>query len=224
MFNSWYQDPQWWVIIVTLIVAITSFFREKILNYFFKAKVDVEFKVLPPNCHKTHFNSGPNTPKTACYYYRLKVKSLNNTSPKKLEMIVTKKWIKTGDDFNEDKSFLPMSLVWSHYRTSILDHIPPKLFKFCDFGYIIDPQYTKELTKQYINTVNNGTVVLDMDFEIRPNTGSSIIIPGVYRFEIIMVGQNFKEIKKIFEVNVPDYWSNSEQQMLNNGLSTKEIK
>jgi hypothetical protein len=117
-----------------------------------------------------------------------------------------------------------MTLVWSHYRTSVLDHIPPKLFKYCDFGYIIDPRYTYSLTQQYINPVSAGTIILDMDFEVRPNTGSSIITPGIYRFEIILTGQNFKKIKKIFEINLPNYWDDNEQQMLNNGLSIKEIK
>jgi len=224
MSNTWYQDPQWWAIISALIVSFVSFFKERILNHFFKSKIDVEFKILSPNCHKTILNFGPGTPKVDCYYYRLKVKSLNNISPQKLEMTVTKKWIKNGDEFGEDKSFLPMSLVWSHYRTPILDHIPSKLFKFCDFGYIVDPNYTKYITQQYINPVDNGTVVLDMDLEVRPNTGSSIITPGIYRFEMTLSGQNFKEIEKIFEVNIPDYWNESEQKMLNNGLSTKEIK
>lgn len=216
--------PEWIAIIITLLIAIVGFFKKEIHDFFVKAKVDIEFKILPPNCHKTqlHFNREIQT--IDCYYYRLKVKSLNSIAPQKLELMVTKKIIKNGDEFEEDKNFLPMSLVWSHYKISILERISPKLFKFCDFGYIPDPKYSEKITQQYINKAEEGNVVLDMDLEVKPYTGSNIINSGTYRFEMTLSGQNFKEIKKTFEVNIPEYWDESEQKMLNNGLSVKEVK
>jgi len=218
--------------LVTFPTNYLSFFREKIINLFFKAKVDVEFKVLSPNCHKTRIKLIQETKQIIglddmsmpyCYYYRLKINSLNNIAPKKLELMITKKLQKNGDEFEEDKSFLPMSLVWSHYRTSVLEHIPPKLFKFCDFGYIIDPNYTQITTQQYITPSQQGEIVLDMDLEVRPYTGSSLLRTGVYRFELVLTGNNIKNLHKTFEINLPKYWSVSEKEMFNNGLSIKEI-
>ena len=104
-----------------------------------------------------------------------------------------------------------------------MDHIPPKLFKFCDFGYIIDPEYTDVCTMRYIEKFKKGAIVLDMDLEVKPYTGSNILTAGNYKFEMVLTGQNFIQVKKIFKVNIPEYWNDEERNMLNNGLSTEEI-
>lgn len=220
---AWYQDPQWYAIIVALIVGLLSFFKE----HFFLAKVGFDFKVISPNCHKTKISyklsSGKFLDKKPCYYYRLKVFSKNRVAPEKLELMITKKWKKNGDEFVLDNTFLPMSLKWSHYSNPILDNIAPELFKFCDFGSIIHPDFQNDIISEFEIPINHGSVSMYMDLEIRPYTGTHILLPNIYRFEFSLSGKNFKKISKIFEIEFPDYWNDDENQMLNHGLKTKEV-
>lgn len=215
--------PQWFAIIISFVIGILSFFKE----HFFRAKVDFEFKIVSPNCHKTKisysFASGKVLDQKPCYYYRLKVLSKNRIAPENLELMVTKKWKKNGDEFILDNTFLPMSLKWSHYGKPILDNIAPGLFKFCDFGSIIHPDFQNDILSEFGFSVKQGGVSLSMDLETQPYTGSHILLPNIYRFELSLAGKNFKKITKIFEIGFSDYWNDDENQMLNHGLKTKKV-
>jgi len=222
IFNN--ISPEWTAILLSFLISIFGFFKDQITHLLFKPKLDIEFDVISPNCHKTKkMIYGSNASSVDCYYYRLLVRSLNNISPLDLEMMILKKFDKVGDNFREDKSFLPMSLLWSHYRTSIINNIPPKLFKFCDFGSIVPPILSDELTRSFLKKVESGEILLDLDLAVRPYTGSSFVTEGVYRFEIALTGKNFKIIKRIFQVNLPKYWSVNEEEMLTKGLTVEKI-
>jgi hypothetical protein len=208
---------------LALLVSILSLLKD----YIFRAKVDYHFKIISPNCHKTkivyQFSNGVNTGMQPCYYYRLKGESKNWIAPEKLELMIVKKWYKKGDEFIPDNTFLPMSLNWSHYGKSVLDNIAPKLFKFCDFGSIIHPDYQSSLVNDFGIKLRQGGVALSMDLEVKPFTGTHILTPGIYKFEFALSGKNVSKKTKTFEITFSDYWSDDENDMLNNCLKVEEL-
>lgn len=202
-----------------LLVSILSLFKD----YIFRAKVDYQFKIISPNCHKTkilyQFSNGAQP----CYYYRLKVESKNWIAPEKLELMITRKWYKKGDNFILDDTFLPMSLNWSHYGKPVLDNIAPKLFKFCDFGSIIHPDYQNLLVNDFGIKLEQGGVALSMNLEVQPFTGTHILIPGIYKFEFALSGKNVSKKMKTFGIDFSDYWRDEENDMLNHCLKVTEL-
>ena len=221
----WGDVAQWFAIVVTLFLAV---FGEKIRKSIFKSKVDLEFKLIKPNCHKTVLNSQDGSV-VPCYYLRIKVKSLNKIKAQNLELMLTRKSQKVGDEFTEDRDFLPLSLKWSHYGSVVLSHIPEELFRFCDFSRVCDRNYANSMIKyldaSFSKKLNESdlNVLLDLETEVKPNTGSSFIFPGTYRFELVLTGENIKKVKKVFQLKLANSWEEQEEKMFNNVLEIEEV-
>ena len=70
----------------------------------------------------------------------------------------------------------------------------------------------------------DNKVVLDLDLAVKPNTGSHLIYPGRYRLGIVVTADNSKPVKKIFELNLNDFWDDNEAVMLEKGLTAREAR
>ncbi len=202
-------------IISALVLGVAGLFQDWIKSQFYYPELEINFKVEQPDCHKTiityKHENGLIISKD-CYYYRLKILNKGNIRANKVEVIIRKKY--TEDEmgkFVEDKNFLPLNLKWSHDGVIIRESIAPSLSRYCDFGHIDKPDLI-DLLK------------LDLDLEVKPNTGSNFINPNKHRFEITAVADNSNPVTKIFEIEFDYFWDDNEKYMLEKGLNSKEVK
>ena len=125
----------WLVAIGTFFLAFVAIFvaifQEQIKRFMIKPKLDVEINTEPPDCHKTTLTDiKTGESKVDCYYFRFKIWNNGNYSAKDSEVAITKLFKKQENgQYNEDKSFLPLNLLWSHYRTSLMRNIQRRLVK-----------------------------------------------------------------------------------------------
>lgn len=226
--SKWFLNAHWWVAIGTIFLGITAIFQDKIRNFWHKPILDLNFVIEPPDCHKTVLNyirGGVVVDKASCCYYRLKITNFGRGSAKGVEVMITDKEIKQENGFFiKDNSFLPLNLLWSHYRKVVIENIPPSLFKHCDFGHIVDPQHTNMETEGLMSVGAGIDTVLSLDLAQKPNTGSYIVFPGTYRFKITVASSNTKPITKIFELEYNGFWSDDEKEMLEKAIRVKEIQ
>jgi hypothetical protein len=125
--------------------------------------------------------------------------------------------------FVKDDNFLPLNLKWSHDGVIVRESIASTLFRYCDFGYIVHPDY-KAIPLRPFNIKGEGKVILNLDLEVKPNTGSSIVFPGKYRVKIIAVADNSRPFSKMFEIDFRDFWDDDERTMLRDGFTVKEVQ
>jgi len=214
-------------IIVALILGISGIFRDWIKSHFYCPQLGIQFNVHPPDCHKTRITyrdgSGGVVNDIPCCYYRLKISNDGNSRAEKIEVMMMEKYTQNQEgQFIKDINFLPLNLKWSHDGVMIRESIAPSLFRYCDFGSISHPEY-KEIPLRGFDITRKSRVLLDLDLEIKPNTGSHLVFPGKHRVKIIVVADNSKIVSKIFEVNFNDFWDQDENVMLRDGLNVREV-
>jgi len=135
----WFKDPQWWAIIIALLLGILGLFQDRIRRLFKKPKLKLSIKKEPPDCHKTtRRNIQTGESKGDCYYMRLKIDNSGNDQMENVEVMVVEVEKKDSNrGFEKITNFLPMNLEWSYYKRPTMSLILPKFFKHCDLGYII---------------------------------------------------------------------------------------
>lgn len=222
-----YIKPELAVVFVALTLGILGVFQDWIRSKFYYPELDIRFDVKPPDCHKTSITfrntNGTVTASADCYYYRLKISNVGNYRAEKIEVMITEKYAENREGrFVKDENFLPLNLKWSHDRVIVRESIASSLFRYCDLGYVIHPDY-KEIPLKGFNIKGEGKTVLDLDVEVKPNTGSHLVFPGKYRVKVIAVADNSKVFSKIFEIHFRDFWHNDEGTMLKAGLTVNEV-
>ena len=226
--SKWFWNAGWWVAIGTISLGIVAIFQDKIRDFWHRPRLNLDFIIEPPNCHKTILNYIKNEvviDRAFCCYYRLKITNFGEGSAKEVEVMIVNKYIKQQNGlFIEDNSFLPLNLLWSHYGKVVMENIPPSLFKHCDFGRIVEPQYRDREIGGLVEIDSGIKTVLNLDLAQKPNTGSHIVLPGTYRFKITVASSNTKPITKVFELEYNDFWDNNEKEMLEEAIRVKEIQ
>jgi hypothetical protein len=69
---------------------------------------------------------------------------------------------------------------------------------------------------------SSANVILALDVEVAPNTGSHLIFPGEYRIKIIVAANNLSPVGKIYSLIVADQWTEDQNEMLNKNIFIKE--
>lgn len=215
-----------WVVWVPLLGVIAALFLGAgggnwIKSWFRKPKLNISIKVAPPDCHKTSFYRS-DVDRKVCdtYYFRFRVENSGNFYAENVEAMVTEVYKKKYDQYERMTSFLPLNLVWSHYRQMTMPKIQPKLFKHLDFGYILKPELGY---LERFSITERPSVIFELDIAVRPNTGSHILLPGDYKVKIIFAGNNVNPIEKIYKVVIKDAWDDNEERMLQNNVLIEEI-
>lgn len=220
-----YIETGFTTVIVALGLGLAGIFRDWIRSQFYYPELDIKFNVELPDCHKTRctFRNDQGQIVTAdCYYYRLKISNIGNYRAKKIEVMIAEKSTQDAQgEFVKDKGFLPLNLKWSHDKRITRGSIAPSLFRNCDFGSIVHPKYTDNRLEGF--PIKEKTkVVLDLELEVKPNTGTHLVFPGKHRLKIIAVADNSKAFSKIFEIDLKDFWDDNKRVMFENGLSVAE--
>ncbi len=209
-------------VLVALFLGIVGIFQDWIRSWFRKPKLSVSIKVAPPDCHKTSFYRADIDRKISdTYYFRFRIENTGNYFAEDVEAMITGVYKKDSNDYAKLDNFLPLNLVWSHYRQITIPKIQPMLFKHLDFGYVLksNTEYLKRFDIQ-----STSSVFFEFDVAVRPNTGSHILLPGDYRVKITFAGNNVKPVEKIYHLMIKDAWNDDEKEMLKNNIEIVEVE
>ncbi|MBP9772471.1 MAG: hypothetical protein KBD26_01430 [Candidatus Pacebacteria bacterium] len=200
---------------ITLLAVLVALFQEKIKNYFSRAKVKFEINLIPPDCHQitlSDLNSGKHI--SNCIYIRICVIHLKGATAKNVEVIISNFWeIDNYGTRKISKKFIPMNLIWSHFRTQLIQ-IPNGIFRYCDLGYIA-PMAAKN-TYLKLDTITQPGMVSGGEF---PN----IFKAGKYEFELVLTGDNVQPKTQCWSLDFDGVWVENENEMLAKHIIIKEI-
>ncbi len=198
--------------VILALVAIIAIFQDKIRMWLLRPKLQVELDLKPPDCHKTkmrysyEYRGGasflPSDPSKLpkeqvvdTYYFRLRVSNSGNHKAESVEIFASELLRFQADgSYDTVDTFLPMNLVWSHYRTIFLPAISPGTYKHCDIGHIVDPEHRSSILteeKDWPN-VDRAKAIFSFDTAVQPFTLSYLIPPGRYRLSIIVAASNLE--------------------------------
>ena len=216
--NIW---PDIAVASATFLVVFVALFQEWIKNNIWnRSKLKISISPVSPDCHKIEFRGDNGNFIQNGIYLRVQVKNIGRKPAENVEVMISKLW-KINEFGNKDlmKTFLPMNLAWSHYRTSNI-RIPVGVFRHCDIGYIKD-------TLTYDGT-GLGTK-MKFDTIIQPNRVSedvypNIVDPGKYKFELIISSDNSKSKNSFWNLYFDEIWTEDEEEMLTNHIKIEKVK
>lgn len=218
------------VAVGTITLAIVAIWQDKIRAWVSKPELDIDVEMSPRDCHKTFITKRQSPLRlsengTDCYYLRIRVKNEGNRRAEMVEVFVADLLKKQADGtFKRVESFMPMDLLWSHIRKPFFDIISPGMEKHCDVGHIIDPAKNAEFgyKKDPGEDIQDKTW-LSLDLEVKPNTMSHLLEPGIYRLTLLIASSNTKPIEKTLEINHTGEWFSDETKMLSEGVGLKIV-
>lgn len=228
------MDAEWFLVISTLLLAFVALFKDSILQFIFKPNIDIEFDLNSPDCFKgeLHRREKEETIDTIIYFeFRFRIVNKGTRPAKKVEVIIQDIMKKKGINFYRIESFLSNNLDWNssslitnteakiHY-----DFIFPNTFKHCELGRILDPK-----KRHLISSENNSKLPIKVKEETifsfnvvsRYNNLYYLVVPGIYKIKVLVAGENFKLIKKEYELEITGKWYKDEGRMLSDGVKLK---
>lgn len=211
-------NPQWWAVFVALLLGVVGIFQDSIKRKIWKPKLNVEFRLNPPDSHKIPMVNQSREYMT--YYLRARVENTGNYQLEDVEAMAIELTKKEPDgQFKNIDNFLPLNLVWAHSHEITKPKIQPKMFKFLDFGHI--SHVKDENTKPLVHCVTSN-ILLALDVEVLPNNGSHLILPGEYRIKLVFAANNLGPVYKIYSLIIIDKWTEDQKEMLENNIIIKE--
>ena len=155
------------------------------------------------------------------YYFRLRIQNSGRQKAESIEVFAAKLEKRRADGtFGPVDSFLPMNLLWSHYRQVFLPAISPETYKHCDLAHIIDPEERKSFPGEHRtwDNIPSESTLLSFDTVAKPYTQSYLVPMGTYRLKIVVAAANAGVVKKTLEITLTGDWYNDEQEMLGQGV------
>jgi len=210
----------WWLVVATFLAAIVALiiaiWGNWLRSLVFYPKIEIECNLQPPNCEKTK------KLESDCYYFRILVKNNGNTKAELVEIFATELFKKHADGkFYKVNSFIPMNLTWTHSNKSKYFSINPKgMYRHCDLGYIIEPSKRNKFKNEDNPKFNlqNDNTIFGFELEVKPNSLTHLIEPGLYRLNILLASSNTKPKQKTIEINHTGVWHNDEEKMFREGI------
>jgi hypothetical protein len=223
------MTPEWLNAVGTLAAVVLALFlaifHEHLRTLFWHPTLELLVENRPPDSHLTTMASSEAGIQAACYYFRVRVQNNGNAIAKTVEVFVEQVWQKRADGiFQKWEDFLPLNLLWSHYRQPYFPSIPPGVYKHCDFGHIVDPSLRhKFLGEDHPRLgrlgIQQSQTVMCLDLAVLPNTGTHLIPPGPpYRLVVVAAAANARLVRRTIEVNLTGQWFTDESQMLRDGI------
>ena len=226
---------QWASATATFLAVLVALFKDEMLRWWRKPKLSVSIALASPDCHKTKLTY--TIQKTAltyvaadCYYLRMWVTNVGKTRAERVQVFASKLSRQSADSsFKEVEAFLPMNLRWAHGQQAgnvpeiFAEGISPMMGKHCDLGHVMDPKFRKDIGEDLAGVPDDQTI-LSLDLEIKPNTLSHLITPGVYRLELRVAAANSAPVTKVIEITITGKWFEEQAKMFTDGLGLRIIK
>ena len=214
---------QWFSAVGTIGAVILALFRDALLVWLRKPKLEAVCSKESPWTHKTPISiNGSKGPWTGeGYFVRLEVKNAGHTRAEKVQ-VYAKALSKVGRDNAESeiKTFLPLNLKWANSPPdkpiTFLDGISPKMAAFCDVLGLSEPSNPYQARPK--GTSADATVG-QLQLEVDPFSGFHLLPPGKYRLTLLLAAANVKPAKKIFEFEHTGQWIENEEDMRRDCLS-----
>ncbi|GEM_PF-635340 len=224
---GWFADAAWvtaWATVILFLVtgalAVVAVFQDRLRQFVMRPTLEIILNAGPPDCHLTW--AGPS--RFPVYYFRLRIKNVGNAPCHQVEVRLQALQEKQANGaFAKVQTFLPLNLKWSHVGTVYWARIPKDLDNFIDCFQIFEPKDRAVLDgeRDEWNKAQPTETVLCFDTVVRPNTGSHMLGPGVYRVEVLAAAADADPIRKILEINLTGNWYPNEVQMLGQGVGLK---
>jgi len=220
---------QWTSAFATFLAVMVALFKDEILRWWRKPRLTVSITLAPPDCHKTTLNyavqkAAITYSSTDCYYLRVWVSNIGKTRAEKVQVFASKLSRRSADgSFKVVEAFLPMNLRWAHGQQAggtpeiFAEGISPMMGKHCDLGHVVDPEFRKDIGEDLAEVPADQTI-LSLDLEIKPNTRSHLISPGVYRLELRVAAANSAPVTKVIELTITGKWFEEQTKMFTDGL------
>lgn len=222
--------PEWLAAIGTIAAVVVALgvaiFHEHLRSLFWHPTLDIRLDNRPPDCHLTTMTNLQSGIEAACYYFRVRVLNAGNTMAETVEVFVEEIHRRRADGtFEKWQNFLPLNLGWSYYGQPYFPKIPPKVYKHCDLGHIIDPSLRQQFPGEDRpdEGVSRSQAIMCLDLIVRPNTGTYLIPPGFYRLILVAAAANAKLVRRTIELNLTGQWFVDEERMLREGVGLKCI-
>lgn len=224
----------WAGVVVTVSAVIVALFKEDLVGIWRHPKLNARISLAPPDCHKTELflsyqGVAPTFSNVPCYYLRIWVENQGNQRATQVQVFVSRLTKKQADGtFRELTSFLPMNLRWSHSQSRpggpeiFAVGINPNMGKHCDLGFIVEPSMTDKFGHD-LPSVPSEKTILALDLEVKPNTKSHLLPPGVYQIELKIAAANASPVGKTIEINHTGEWHDNQDKMFSDGIGMREI-
>ena len=237
--GNWYENPNWWVALGTILLAIVAMFQDRIRSWFWNPKLKCKINLEPPDCHRTRTvtnrqMSVPDTSTFFSYYYRFEIWNDGKVSARNVEVILLEILQKEGNNFKRIHAFTPDNLLWSIIRKDFppnqfkthCDYISPKTFKHCNLGHIHDPKFRANLEGENNPEllIKEGDTIFCFDVNFRSTALYYLVPPGEYKITLKIGGENAKTITRKYLLRISGKWFEDEDKMLNDGFFIKSIK
>ncbi|HVP76810.1 MAG TPA: hypothetical protein VMV04_02845, partial [Thermodesulfobacteriota bacterium] len=200
--------------VVALFIAI---FHERLRALFWHPKLVIRYENKSPDVSLIPVTNQKTGAKAKCYYFRLRIYNEGKSSAEIIEVFIEEIHRRQADGkFELWQEFIPLNLVWSHYGQPYFLRIPPNVYKHCDLGNILEPserQNFPEHVHPQINVPQDKTMMC-LGLITLPNTGSYLLVPGVYRIVLVAVAANAGIVRRTIEVNLTGNWYADEHQMI----------
>jgi len=200
MCDNWYSDPQWWAIIVALLVSVmgslTAIFLDQLKGYFYRPLFEITISTEDPFLVIAYFAKNFEVDRVIHHYLRLKLANSGKDSMLDVAATIMEVQKLKGNRFEKVQAFLPTNIEISGMPGQFYySRIHPQLYCFFDIGNF-----------QQIYENNKVHTIFSLSLAFKPNIGYHILQAGEYKIIIAFSANNCEVIKKAFLLKFEDNW------------------
>ena len=200
---------------VSIVTSLLALLKDPIISLL--QSPELRLSILPHDqrdCHTTSMRDpATGSFKAPAHYFRLRIQNVGLSTAKNVEVSLEKVEEFKDDRYQLNKEFMPLRLLWSHWRNHRWElSIPPGTYRHCDFGYIIGPNQND------MACCEAGAYLFWFDVMIRPNAGRSSLLPGKYRITVSAFGDNARRSKLSIILEWKGTWKDTLSETYQEGI------
>lgn len=160
------------------------------------------------------------------YCYALCIRNAGLRKMENVEVIIEEKYDRIGvGEYKLDQRFTSINLNWSntitntHLKITNMRAIQPGQHRYCDFGRVDKVEYG---TITGVDIPIHSNIALSLETNFRPNTGTTILLPGDYKLKIMFSADDITAESKWYDLKIIDTDHYLGEFVLNNNILFKE--